>query len=96
MAERLCDTKMTAAMPRPAHSPLRYRRDREQKLALQKSRLIFQSRGVPGSGPFQKTHQRPSYGLVFSRRSQKTRCGPTASRSLATALCSGPAGNILR
>jgi len=65
------------------HSPLRYRRDRERKLALQKPRLIFQSRGCQGSGPPQKTHQRPSYGLVFSTRSQKPRAGrPQAAPAL--------------
>jgi hypothetical protein len=50
---------------------------------LQKPRLIFQSRGYQGSGPPQKTHQRPSYGLASSTRSQKPGAGrPQAARSL--------------
>ena len=73
------DTRMFIQL----HSPLRYRRDRERKLALQKPRLIFQSRGYQAAAPFKKTHQRPSYGLVSSTRSQKPGASrPQAARSL--------------
>jgi hypothetical protein len=40
----------------------------------------------PSSGPFEKTHQPPSHGLVSSTRSQKPGASRPASRSLATAL----------
>ena len=37
------DPKMTTALARSPHSPLRHRRDRQRKLALQKPRLTFQA-----------------------------------------------------
>ena len=36
------DPKMTTALARPPHPPLRHRRDRQRKLALQEPRLTFE------------------------------------------------------
>ena len=41
---RMAERQNDCGFARPAHSPLRYRREWERKLALQKPRLIFQSR----------------------------------------------------
>src|SRR5262249_50188375 len=55
---------------RPAHSPLRYRRGREQRLALKKPRLIFQSRGYKVAAPFKKRTSGLPTGSILRREAK--------------------------